>query len=201
MVKTNDIKKVEALRLREAGDTITQIVTKTGLSKSTLLKHFKKHGVIKSILTPPAIKNDTPENNGESTDKKVNLTIKEDVGVSEVMSNNDEITSDTATFKGSKVTFNSKVGSIVITPTDTKDIISSLPTTIAKDTPEIVPGSYTKPRENAPKQDMDINRPEDPLDRFFSRGMIETLIPLGLIVAGYVMPKSENNDKREEDSW
>lgn len=188
MVKTNDIKKIEALKLRETGDTIKQIVTKTGLSKSTLIKHFKKHGVIKSIVTPPAIKNDTPENKDESDDKKVNLTIKEDVGVSETGT---EIT-QSDTFKGSKVSYDK--GNISIESSGIEDIVGSLPTTIAKDTPELepVPGSYTKPRENMPKQDLDVDRPEDPLDNFFGRGMVETLIPIGLIIAGYVM-KKEND--------
>ena len=198
MAKANDSIKVEALKLRESGQTIKQIVAKTGLSKSALLRHFKKHGVIKSIVAPSVINNDNPENPDSSEHKMDKATIINDTEVSEVI----EETPDTDTYKGTKVTFDSKKSAITIESSDIEDIVGTTPTSPTSPTPEPVPGSYTKPREIVPKQDMDINRPEDPLDTFFSRGMIETLIPIGLIVAGYVMKKSENSDridKRGED--
>ena len=202
MAKANDIIKVEALKLREEGLIITEIVTKTGLSKATLKRLFKSKGLTYNNLSLSHINSEPQINNDQDDDEKVNPTIKSEPGLSEKGS--EIVQSDT--FKGTKVTFDSKKSAITIGSSDIVDIVGTTPTSPTSPTsptPEPVPGSYTKSREIVPKQDMDINRPEDPLDRFFSRGMIETLIPIGLIVAGYVMKKSENNDRMDKrgEAW
>ena len=179
MVKANDIKKVEALKLREAGDTIRQIVTKTGLSKSTLLKYFKKKGVIKSVATLPVIKNDTPINNPTPKGEK-----------SDIINNNDTLSDTkeiTPPFDNVNISFNND-GGITLT---------SLDTPIPHDpiTPKAI-----EPKESAGEQS-GISA-EDRLGKLLPEGLkmpgseeksgvLGYAIPIGLLLVGAYLMKTQ----------
>ena len=179
MVKANDIKKVEALKLREAGDTIRQIVTKTGLSKSTLLKYFKKKGVIKSVATLPVIKNDTPINNPTPKGEK-----------SDIINNNDTLSDTkeiTPPFDNVNISFNND-GGITLTSLDTPmphDLITS---------------KTVEPKESAGEQS-GISA-EDRLGKLLPEGLkmpgseeksgvLGYAIPIGLLLVGAYLMKTQ----------
>ena len=190
MVKTNDVIKVEALRLREAGETIKQIVTKTGLSKSTLLKHFKKNGVIKSVVTPPPIKNDTPINNPTPKGEKSDIINNNDTKVSQPISD---------TFRGSKVTYDMKRGDISIEALDT------LPITI----PEEANGKRLMANETPlalrpePLAPPEFNK--DGINLNTGLSTVTSIIPFVLMAAGFLLKDkaqgSEQTNSNRGGEW
>ena len=184
--------KEECVRLRkEEGVKHKDIATILNVSLPTIKRWLKGIKVLKETSGTQVTDKPTVTQGAEGTKvSQVINTLSDTKNTENIRETGDtDVAGDV--FSGIKATYDIKKSVIILEPSDTKDIISTLPTTIAKDTPELepVPGSYTKPRENMPKQDLDADRPEDPLDNFFGRGMIETLLPLGLIIAGYVMKK------------
>ena len=187
--------KEECVRLRkEEGVKHKDIATILNVSLPTIKRWLKGIKVLKETSGTQVTDKPTVTQGAEGTKvSQVINTLSDTKNTENIRETGDtDVAGDV--FSGIKATYDIKKSVIILEPSDTKDIISTLPTTIAKDTPELepVPGSYTKPRENMPKQDLDVDRPEDPLDNFFGRGMVETLIPIGLIIAGYVM-KKEND--------
>ena len=180
MVKANDIKKVEALKLREAGDTIRQIVTKTGLSKSTLLKYFKKKGVIKSVATLPVIKNDTPINNPTPKGEK-----------SDIINNNDTLSDTkeiTPPFDNVNISFNND-GGITLTSLDTP-----------------IPHDPITPKAVEPKESAGVQPGISAEDSYFGKllpeglkmpgseeksGVLGYAIPIGLLLVGAYLMKTQ----------
>ena len=211
MTKTNDVKKVEALKLRESGMEKLEIVKKTGLSRATLTKLFKKAGLTNSKLSLSHIKKEPTENNDHSNDEKLNPSIKSEVGELEIkpedIKGGMEGEPDTDIFKGTNVTFDSKKGNITLESSGGNEG-ERIKADGERDTDSLVPlavspvaGSFHQPRQDPPKQDLSLDRPEDPLDNFFSRGMIETLIPIGLIVSGYLIKGDKKETVNRGDAW
>lgn len=106
MTLLNIGKKEEALKLRESGMKILDIVDKTGLSKATLKRVFKKAGLTSEKLSRSHNKSKTSEKKDEIEDKNVNEPIKSELGVLEVKDK--EGTSVT------QVTYDTKSGGLIL---------------------------------------------------------------------------------------
>lgn len=210
MVKANAIKKAEALRLREGGMKITAIVDKTGLSKATLKRLFKKNNLISDKLSLSHIKSVPLQNKDLKGNEKADPTIKSEPLVSE---NNVNGTKNEGkdldrpeiefsnSFCGVKIIFDTKTGGFTIERGEKKAIDKNLATSkrqsdnksgleAASEQP-ITPGLGQQFKTAPDTRQRDIDAPESPLDSIFKRNNVEILIPLGLVICGYMM-KSEN---------
>lgn len=205
MVLKNNIKKEEALKLREGGMKLTEIVTKTGLSKATLKRFFKKKGLVNDKLSLSHNKSAPSENKDKREDKNESLTIKSEMNDENV---NPKTEVGGGTFTGTSVTFDIKTGSLSLE--DTKNVMEE-PKSTEKDDKRVTSESHnvaglgqefkTAPETRKP----DIDAPENVLDKFFLRGTTEILVPLGLLVAGFMMSdkKGSKTEFREDrgDNW
>lgn len=91
MTLSNNIRKEEAIKLRESGMKILDIVDKTGLSKATLKRVFKKAGLTNEKMCLSHNKSEPSENVKQPEDKNVNEPIKSKTGLSENVAVNKEI--------------------------------------------------------------------------------------------------------------
>lgn len=169
MTLQNNLKKQEALKLREEGLTKPEITKKTGLSRATLTRLFHNHRDIKGGLNEP------PETD-PINDKNAKPPIKKEVGVSEkgLVSN---ITG---------ITFHSEDGSIEIIQNEDTPKISAEKTEV--EPPEVSAeitednSGKTAHTQNLNDVEPEITKPTNMLD-----GALSTAIPIGLILAGALM--------------
>lgn len=190
-MKKNDVKKQEALKLRENGMKLLDIRDKTGLSKATLERLFKRNSLISDKLSNSHKNNETPQNKGEEGDKNVNSPIKSEVADENVKSENIDALSSTS-FSGINIIFDTKTGGFRIGGAERVE-----EKTLGK---PIKPGAAQQFKTSHVTEKPGIEAPDNVLDNFFSRGLIETLVPIGLVVAGYMMKgkKGSKNEFREQ---
>lgn len=215
MVLKNVPLKEEALKLREGGMKLTEIVTKTGLSKATLKRFFKKKGLVNDKLSLSHIKSAPSENKDKEGDKNESLTIKSEVpDTQKEVKEGSEIEINNVSFKGAKVDFDVKNGSLAIV---SSDVVIEKPIEQRRDPTEgsgvsdspsesrIKPGLGQDLQTSHVTEKLDIDAPDNVLDNFFSRGLVETLIPIGLVTAGFLMKGKlgEKGEYKERggDAW
>jgi hypothetical protein len=185
MVKANEIKKTEALKLREGGMKLNDIVDKVSLSKATLKRLFKKKGLTNNKLSlshEPPVKSDLPviSDTKDPESKPVTEKVKlnsEPKGVSE------------PSFHNLHVTFNDKSGGFTLEPGEKKTIVPETvkPLTLETTKEPVKPGGGQASQIAHVSEKPDVDAPESPLDSIFKRSYAEILIPLGLVVCGYAM--------------
>jgi hypothetical protein len=199
-MKANEIRKTEALKLRENGMKLNDIVAKVSLSKATLKRLFKKKGLTNNKLSlshkPPVnsdlpVIGDTKDPESEPITEKVKLN-SEPKGVSD------------PSFHNTHVTFDTKTGGFTLEPVEKKTIEPETNQTIIPKA-EVVAGGGQQYQTSHITEKREIDEPENVMDKFFTRGMIETLVPVGLLLAGYMISgkKGMKGEFREDrgDSW
>jgi len=198
MTLSNAVKKEEALKLRESGKKLTDIVTETGLSKATLKRLFRKTGVTK-IKGEPIPNKDTVEGNheGEPIKSELEDSKNEDSNVKRVIESEPK---EKVKFTGGakSVTYDSRTGSIIISESaekvpyiprdDTSDKCDA-----AQRTKRATAGGGQQYQRHVESRKRDIDEPENAIDDLFSRKIVSTLIPLGLILSGYLMEGDKSN--------
>ena len=92
------------------------------------------------------------------------------------------VTGDTKT----QIIYNDRDGSFTIAQGEE---VSDMPKEPKTENPEPKAGGGQDMKTAPETRKLDIDRKEDVLDNFFSRGVVETLVPVGLLVAGFMMKK------------
>jgi len=182
MVKANAVKKEEALKLREQGIKIPEIVERTGLSRAVIYRLFKKNGVVQPKTRQVVSENETLPNKDAVEGNHEGEPIKNEIENENVNIKNEK--------RGTKsVRFDERSGAIVISENE-EAVSYTKPIPETKNVkPEVTPGGGQAMKTAPETRKRDIDEPDNAIDNFFSRGLVETLVPLGLIVAGYMMKK------------
>jgi len=194
MTLKNKGAKEAALSMSKKGMKTTDIAKEVGLSKATLKRLFKKNGVTK-IKSETLPNKDTVEGNhtGEPIKTELEGSKNEGSNIKEgIESEPKGATGATVT----KVTYN-KDGSFSIEKVklDTgKDLMRENKQEPTKNNSRSeIAGGGQQFKEAPETRKRDIDEPDNPIDDLFSRKIVSTLVPLGLILSGYLL-KGDKSD-------
>lgn len=172
MTLENNIKKEKGLKLRNTGASYTEIAKVLKISRGTAIRWYKntkkgdsEEGLNDTVLEPP--KKERVTGDTENKEKIEDL-------------------SGTKNAKITGVTFDSKDGNITIIQDEDAPIKPFKPEPLKA-------GAGQQMKTSHITEHRDIDEPENVVDKFFNRGLVETLMPLGLLVAGFMI-----KEKKEE---
>lgn len=165
--------KKEVVRLKEEGKSVNDIVKQTGVSKTIVYRELTKAGLTNPKYNP--------------TQNKIN----------DNRNDNQNVRVDEASFKGVNVNY-TRTGAITI---ESSGVVEK-PILMAPEGREnpVKPGAGQQYQTAHVTEKPDIDAKENVLDTFFTRSNVEILVPVGLLVAGFLMSgKKGSKDGFRED--
>lgn len=196
--------KEECVRLRkEEGVKHKDIATILNVSLPTIKRWLKGIKVLKETSGTQVTDKPTVTQGAEGTKvSQVINTLSDTKNTENIRETGEtEVTGDV--FKGTKVSYDLKTSEIIIGATDNEvDLnfttkrpeIRELETPNTSESLASVPGAF---KHTAIKDEkLNIDAPDNVLDNFFNRGLIEVLVPIGLLTAGFLMSKKDTTSNQ-----